>query len=295
MQGKESKSDKIFLFFIYLTCAIMIFIVAYPLYFVLIASFSSPEAVVTGEVVWRPIGFNFESYKLILDESKIWIGYKNTIIYTVVGTILNVFLTTLAAYPLSRKNMPCRTLFTFIIAFTMLFSGGMIPIYLVVKSLGLTDTIWAMVIPNAIATYNLLVMKSYFQNSIPEELIEAGEIDGCNEFRTLKDVVLPLSKPIMAVILLFYAVGHWNAYFNALIYLREQSLYPLQVILREILLQNDISAAGGLDTTGMYEKMMQGESMKYSIILISSLPVMLLYPLVQKHFVKGVMVGAIKG
>jgi putative aldouronate transport system permease protein len=176
----------------------------------------------------------------------------------------------------------------------MLFSGGMIPVYMVVRGLNITDTIWAMVIPNAIATYNMLVMKNYFQSSIPEELHEAAAIDGCGPFQSLLKVVLPLSRPILAVITLFYAVGHWNAFFNAIIYLRDQKLYPLQIVLREIMLQNSLEAVGG-DMTGMYEKVMRGETMKYAVIIVASVPVLLFYPLVQKYFTKGIMVGAIKG
>ena len=175
----------------------------------------------------------------------------------------------------------------------MLFSGGLIPTYLLVRQLGLYDTIWAMILPTGITTYNMLVMKSFFQSSIPIELKEAAHLDGCNDLRTLLLVVLPLSGPILAVMVLFYAVAHWNEYFNALIYLRNRALMPLQVVLREILLQNQELAAG--DGTGLYERMMAAETMKYAIIIIASVPVICLYPLVQRHFVKGVMVGAIKG
>ena len=269
-------------------------VIAYPLYFVIIASFSQPEAVLNGKLRFLPIGFNLESYQMVLQEEKVWIGYRNTILYTILGTIINLFLTTLGAYSLSRKDMPARTLLTFVISFTMLFGGGRIPVYMVVKNLKLTDTIWAMVIPNAIATYNLLVMKNYFQSSIPDELQEAAAIDGCDHFRTLIKVVLPLSTPIIAVIVLFYAVGHWNAFFNAVLYLRNQDLFPLQIVLRDILLQNSLEAVGG-DLTGMYEKVMRGETMKYALIIVASLPVILIYPFVQKYFVKGIMVGAIKG
>ena len=221
-------------------------------------------------------------------------GIPYTLLYTVLGTCINLVLTTLAAYALSRKDMPWRTPLTFVISFTMLFGGGMIPVYMVVRGLHLTDTLWAMVIPNAIATYNLLVMKNYFQSSIPEELQEAAAIDGCSHFKTLIKVVLPLSTPILAVIVLFYAVGHWNAFFNAVIYLRNQELFPLQIVLRDILLQNSLEAVGG-DLTGMYEKVMRGETMKYALIIVASAPVIIMYPFVQKYFVKGIMVGAIKG
>lgn len=273
---------------------LIILVIAYPLYFVVIASFSQPEAVLGGKLRFLPVGFNLESYQMVLTEPKVWTGYRNTILYTVLGTCINLVLTTLAAYPLSRKDMPFRGILTFVASFTMLFGGGMIPVYLVVRGLKLTDSIWAMVIPNALATYNMLVMKNYFQSSIPEELQEAAAIDGCDHFGTLIRVVLPLSAPIMAVIVLFYAVGHWNAFFNAIIYLRNQDLFPLQVVLRDILLQNSLEAVGG-DLTGMYEKVMRGESMKYALIIVASAPVIMLYPFVQKYFVKGVMVGAIKG
>ncbi len=277
-----------------LLSVIIMVIIAYPLFFVVIASFSDPQAVLGGKITFWPVGFNLESYKMILKEPKIWNGYRNTIFYTVLGTFINFILTTLTAYPLSRKDMPYRKLLTFFITFTMLFSGGMIPVYMVVRGLNLTDTIWAMVIPGAISTYNMLVMKNYFQTSIPEELHEAAAIDGCGHFQSLLRVILPLSTPIIAVIILFYAVGHWNAFFNAIIYLRDQRLYPLQIILREIMLQNSLEAVGG-DMIGMYEKVMRGETMKYAVILVASAPVLAFYPFVQKYFVKGIMVGAVKG
>lgn len=294
MVRKKSKGDKIFDTTLIVISIIIMIIIAYPLYFVIIASVSQPEAVLGGKVSFLPVGFNIESYKMVLAERKVWIGYRNTLLYTILGTSINLVLTTLAAFALSRKDMPFRTPFTFIISFTMLFGGGMIPVYMVVKGLHLTDTIWAMVIPNAIATYNLLVMKNYFQSSIPDELQEAAAIDGCSHFQTLRKVVLPLSTPIIAVIVLFYAVGHWNAFFNAVLYLRNQELNPLQIVLRDILLQNSLEAVGG-DMTGMYEKVMRGETMKYALIIVASAPVIILYPFVQKYFVKGIMVGAIKG
>lgn len=294
MVSKKSKGDKIFDAVLIVISLVIMIIIAYPLYFVVIASVSQPEAVLGGKVSFLPVGFNLESYKMVLAERKVWIGYRNTLLYTVLGTSINLVLTTLAAFALSRKDMPLRTPLTFIISFTMLFGGGMIPVYMVVKGLHLTDTIWAMVIPNAIATYNLLVMKNYFQSSIPDELQEAAAIDGCSHFQTLRKVVLPLSTPIIAVIVLFYAVGHWNAFFNAVLYLRNQELNPLQIVLRDILLQNSLEAVGG-DMTGMYEKVMRGETMKYALIIAASAPVIMLYPFVQKYFVKGIMVGAVKG
>ena len=294
MWRKKSRGDLLFDAVLVVISVLIILLVAYPLYFIIIASFSQPEAVLGGKLRFLPVGFNVESYQMVLAEKKVWVGYRNTIFYTVLGTCINLVITVLVAYPLSRKDMPCRGLFTFVASFTMLFGGGMIPVYLVVRRLGIVDSIWAMVIPNALATYNMLVMKNYFQSSVPEELQEAAAIDGCDYFRTLMRVVMPLSAPILAVITLFYAVGHWNAFFNAIIYLRNQDLFPLQIVLRDILLQNSLEAVGG-DLTGMYEKVMRGETMKYALIIVASLPVIAMYPFVQKYFVKGVMVGAIKG
>lgn len=291
---KKSTNDRLFDIVIILISIVIMLMVAYPLYYVIIASFSKPEAVLSGKLTFLPVGFNMKSYEMVLREPKIWRGYGNTIIYTVLGTLINLVLTTLCAYPLSRKDMPYRTLLTFLVSFTMLFGGGMIPVYLVVKNIGITDSIWAMVIPNALNTYNMLVMKNYFQSSIPGELQEAAAIDGCSHMQTLLRVVLPLSKPILAVITLFYAVQHWNAFFNAIIYLRNEALFPLQIILREILLQNSLEAVGG-DMTGMYEKVMQGETMKYALIIVASVPILIFYPFVQKYFTKGIMVGAVKG
>ena len=290
---RESRGDRIFQGVVLAIGVIIMLIVAYPLYFTVIASFSKPEDVLMGRVLLWPKNISFESYKMVITEKDIWMGYGNTILYTVLGTAVNVLLTILIAYPLSCKELPWRKQLTFVASFTMLFSGGLIPTFLVVRNLGLYNTIWAMILPTGITTYNMLVMKNFFQSSIPHELKEAAELDGCNQIQTLLLVVLPLSGAIIAVVVLFYAVGHWNAYFNALIYLKDRAKFPLQVILREILLQNQELAAG--DGTGLYEKMRAAETMKYAIIIVSSLPVICMYPFVQKYFVKGVMVGAIKG
>lgn len=291
---RSSRSDRVLETVMVIIGLIIMLIVAYPLYFVVIASISKPEDVLLGKVVLWPQNISLLSYQMVIEEQRIWTGYRNTLIYAGLGTTINLLLTTLLAYPLSRKDMPLRTTLTFLASFTMMFSGGMVPTYLVVRSLGLTDKIWAMVIPGAIATYNMLIMKNFFQSNIPLELQEAAQLDGCSDFKLLIMVVLPLSKAILAVITLFYVVGHWNAFFDAIIYLRNRKLFPLQLILREILLQNQDLAASG-DGTGLYEKMMAAETMKYAVIIVSSLPVLILYPFVQKHFVTGVMVGAIKG
>ncbi|MGG4032400.1 carbohydrate ABC transporter permease [Paenibacillus cisolokensis] len=280
---------------VYAISGLILLSVLYPLLFVLSASFSDPVMVMNGEMWLWPKGFTLDAYKEIFRFDAVWNGYANTLLYTSVGTVVNVVMTTLAAYPLSRRDLPGRGALMFAITFTMFFHGGLIPTYLIVKDLGMVNTMWAMVVPTAIATYNLIVMRTYFQNSIPWELQEASLIDGCSNTRLLLHIILPLSKPIIAVMVLFYAVGHWNAFFNALIYLRDDERYPLQLVLREILI---VSQSSFLDesgsTFGMTEKLLLAESIKYGLIIVASVPVLILYPFVQKHFVKGVMIGSIK-
>ncbi|MGP0583428.1 carbohydrate ABC transporter permease [Paenibacillus timonensis] len=291
---KGPSDERWFDVIVYLIAAVIILIVLYPLLFVVSASFSDPARVLNGEVWLFPKGVTLEAYNNILHNEQIWIGYRNSIFYTVVGTLINIVMTLLAAYPLSRPDLPGRKGLMLIITLTMFFSGGLIPSYLLVKSLGMVDTMWALIIPGAISTYNLIVMRTYFQSSIPWELQEAAHIDGCSNWRLLVSIILPLSKPILAVMVLFYAVGHWNAFFNALIYIRSEHLYPLQLVLREILM---ISQSTGVDggNVGMEEKILLSESIKFAVIIVSSLPVLVMYPFVQRHFVKGVMIGSIKG
>ncbi|WP_391574363.1 carbohydrate ABC transporter permease [Cohnella sp.] len=285
--------DRAFDAVVYAIAVLIIVIVLYPLIFIVSASLSDPAKVLGGEVWLLPKGFNVEAYINIMQNDKIWIGYRNTIFYAVVGTLVNLIMTILAAYPLSRPDLPGRGPLMLIITLTMFFSGGLIPTYMLVKGLGMVDTIWALIVPGAIATYNLIVMRTYFQSSIPWELQEAAHIDGCTNWRLLVNIILPLSKPILAVMVLFYAVGHWNSFFGALIYIRNESLYPLQLVLRDILLisQSDIADSG----VGLEDKILLAESIKYAVIIVSSLPVLVMYPFVQRHFVKGVMIGSIKG
>ncbi|GGD61869.1 carbohydrate ABC transporter permease [Paenibacillus nasutitermitis] len=292
---QKISDDKAFDVVIYIIAFVIIAIVLYPLLFVVSASFSDPAKIINGEVWLWPKGVTLDSYANVFKDERIWNAYKNTIMYTVVGTFINIVLTTLLAYPLSRKDLPERNFLMLFIVFTMFFSGGIIPTYLVVQNLGLIDSIWAMVIPSAIATYNVIVMRTFFQSSIPWELQEAALIDGCSNFRLFLRIILPLSKPIIAVMVLFYAVGHWNSFFSALIYLNDDHLYPLQIILREILIQNQSATDIGLTDFEMVKQIMLAESMKYAVIVIASLPVIVMYPFVQKYFVKGVMVGSIKG
>ncbi|WP_062105937.1 carbohydrate ABC transporter permease [Bacillus niameyensis] len=293
----RTKGDKIFDFFNTAFFTIVLFITIYPLYFMVIASFSSPDAVNNGEIWFWPKDITFKGYEMIFNHDKIWIGYKNSIIYTLVGTTINVILTITGGYALSRKDLAGRNIFMFFIVFTMFFSGGMIPTYLLVKDLGMVNTIWAMVIPNAISAYNLIIVRTFFQGTIPDELLEAGKIDGCTNWKFFMKIVVPLSIPIIAVMVLFHAVGHWNTYFNALIYLRDSALHPLQLVLREVLVlsqANEVTDSGAL---AEMEAEMQSISqlIKYGVVIIASLPMLVLYPFVQRHFVKGVMIGSIKG
>lgn len=290
---KEASSERLFDILIYAIAAIIIVIVLYPLLFIVSASFSDPARVLNGEVWLLPKGVTLDAYENILHNDKIWTGYRNTILYTTVGTAINIIMTILAAYPLSRPDLPGRNGIMVLITLTMFFNGGLIPTYLLVKDLGMVDTMWALIIPGAIATYNLIVMRTYFQSSIPWELQEAAHIDGCSNWRLLFSIILPLSKPILAVMVLFYAVGHWNSFFNALIYIRNEDLHPLQLVLREILLISQSDAVDG--SVGLEKSILLAESIKYAVIIVSSLPVLLMYPLVQRHFVKGVMIGSIKG
>lgn len=293
ISARQTKQDVIFELIINVLIVIIILIVLYPLIFVVSASLSNPMKIMQGEVWLLPKEFTLSSYEKVFRDPSILTGYRNTILYTVVGTAINLVMTIMGAYPLSRKDLYGRGLITAIFTFTMFFSGGLIPTYLLIKNLGMLNTFWVMVIPNAVAMYNMIIMRTFFQNTIPVELLEAASIDGCSNLRFLLKIVLPLSTPIIAVMVLFYGVGHWNAFFNALIYLTDEKKYPLQLILREILLQSQVQEM--TDMENYQEQLMQAEGIKYAVIIVSSLPVLMLYPFLQRYFVKGVMIGAIKG
>jgi len=268
---------------------------AFPLLNVLASSFSSVDAVMSGKVVAWPVEFNLEGYKAVFRTNDVWIGYRNSLFYMVFGTIINLVMTMLAAYPLSRSDMPGQGPIMMLFTFTMIFGGGMIPSYILVKDLGMLNTIWAMVIPGAIGIHNMIITRTFISSSIPKEMLEAAQIDGCSDFQYFLRMVLPLSGSVMAVITLYYAVGHWNAYMNAFMYLTDEQLYPLQIFLRNILVSNQVSADLMVDEFGQMQNFGLAELLKFSLIVVAALPVMLLYPIVQKHFVKGVMIGAVKG
>lgn len=270
-------------------------IVAYPIIYVFSASFSSRAAVISGRVILWPVEPSLEGYQAVFKEARVWSGYANTILYTIVGTCINLILSILCAYPLSRKDFLGRNVFMFIVTFTMIFTGGMLPTYLVIKDLGMINTRWAMLLPGAISAYNVIIMRTFFQSNISDELLEAAFLDGCSNIRFLLQIVLPLSKAITAVMVLYYGVWHWNSYFNAYLYLNDRSLYPLQIILREILVLNQISSEIVTDPELAASKQGLADLLKFSLIIVSSLPIWCLYPFVQKYFVKGVMIGSVKG
>ncbi|MEK3984216.1 carbohydrate ABC transporter permease [Paenibacillus sp. FSL K6-3166] len=290
---KESTGDKLFLTTIYILLSLVVIAVIYPLIFIISSSISSPAAVTSGRVWLWPVDISFKGFKVLLNTPEIITGYGNSIFYTAAGTFISVVLTIMIAYPLSRRGFFGRNTLMMIITFTMIFSGGLIPTYMVVKELHLIDTRWALLIPNAIWVWQVIIARSFFQSSIPEELLEASEIDGCSDMRFVWSVVIPLSKPILAVLVLMYAVGQWNAYFDALIYLKSANLFPLQLVLRSIIIQNN--SAGTMDAMKMVERQQLAELLKYALIVIATLPVLVIYPFVQRYFVQGMLVGSVKG
>lgn len=297
---KDTRADKIFLIFVYVFLAISLLIVLYPLIYIISASISNPHLVNSGEMWFLPKGITFEGYRTLLGNSSIWRGYLNTIYYTVLGTSINLLVTLPCAYALSREDFYGRRAFTNFMLVTMFLSGGLIPSYLLIRSLGMLNTVWALVIPGAVSVYNVVVTRTFFQSTIPREMEEAAIVDGCSDFRLFMQIVLPLSTPIIAVMALFYGVGHWNSFFSALIYLSDRSMYPLQMILREILILQDMSSNTVNNVTSemanmLYSKQQLAQVIKYGVMIVSSLPVIIVYPFLQKYFVKGMMVGSIKG
>ena len=282
----ETLSEKIFIVFTVLFLLTSFLVVVYPIYFIISASLSDPELVSSGHVWLFPKGITLDGYKAIMEYKKIWIGFRNTVVYTVAGTAMSLFVTLPAAYALSRKDFLIRNTVMFMFVFTMFFTGGLIPTYLVISQLNLIDSIWVMIIPFSLNVYNLIIARTYFQSTLPSVLQEAAAIDGCGDFHFFTKIVLPISKPIIAVVALYYGVYLWNSYFMPMIYLRSAERQALQVILRDVLIQNE-----------QLESMTQNlaDIIKYGIIIISALPMIAVYPFVQKYFIKGVMIGSVKG
>jgi ABC-type glycerol-3-phosphate transport system permease component len=291
-----SVSDRLFYLVDYTLLAFCGLVVLIPLLNIVAQSFSDPQSVISGTVFIWPRNFTLKTFTMILRNRFVLTGYWNTLVYMTVGTVINLILTILCAYPLSRKDFAGRNIITLIMAFTMMFSGGMIPTYLVVMDLGLINTRWAMWLPGAMTVWNMILARTFFQNSIPKEMYESAELDGAGDTTVLLKIVLPLSGPILAVLTLFYAIGHWNSYFDAMLYLRSQELFNIQLILRIAIssIQQLMTQTGG-DMASQQMALALGEASKYVIIVISMLPVLIIYPFVQRHFIKGIMIGAIKG
>jgi multiple sugar transport system permease protein/putative aldouronate transport system permease protein len=292
---KESRGDRVFNLVNYVLLAAFFLIVLYPLVYIVSASFSDPTAVISGRMWLWPVDPTLLGYEAIFQYESIVRGYLNSIFYAVVGTLVNVAMTILAAYPLSRRDLYGRRWLMFLFVFTTLFSGGLIPTYLVVQDVGLLNTRWALIVPTALVVFNVIITRTYFLMTIPHELLEAAQIDGCDDFTFLRTVVLPLSGPIVAVNALFYAIGHWNQFFSALIYLTDESLFPLQLVLREILVQNSIDPAQMTDAQELLRRQNLRDLLKYSLIVVASVPPLLVYPFVQRYFVKGMLIGSLKG
>lgn len=299
---RNAREDRVFYALDYALLTFAFVIVIYPLIYIISSSFSDAQEVLTGRVWLLPINPNLDGYKAVFEYKDVWLGYGNSIFYTVFGTIYNVAMTMIVAYPLARKDFIGRGPIMFLFTFTMFFHGGLIPTYLLIKSLGMIDTRAVLIVPGAIIVWYLIITRTYLQSTIPGELYEAARVDGASNTRMFWHIVLPLSGPIIAVIILFYAVNHWNSYFNALIYIRDDNLRPLQLILREILIQNSMNILDDMMadmTEEQLEQMTRREFLvallQYSLIVVATVPVLVMYPFVQRHFIKGVMIGSIKG
>ncbi|MEK0317470.1 carbohydrate ABC transporter permease [Cohnella sp. 56] len=290
---KTRNSDRLLETLLYIWAAIVLVAVLYPLYFIVIASFSDPSAVGGGHVWLFPKGFTLDGYKELFKHSNIWIGYRNTIFYTAVGTAIGLAVNLSAAYALSRKDLVGRKFLSLFFIFTMFFNGGLVPTFLTIRDFHLYDTFWVMVLPFSVAVFDIIVARTFFQTGIPPELWEAAQMDGCGNLRFYVQMVLPLSKAIISVLALWFAVGQWNSYFNGLIYLQNPDLYPLQLVLRDILVTNQMQNALGTGEAAQIALRL-ANLLRYSVIIVATLPIMCLYPFVQKHFNKGVMIGAVK-
>ncbi|WP_130836240.1 carbohydrate ABC transporter permease [Lachnoclostridium sp. Marseille-P6806] len=290
-----SLGEKIFTIVDYVLLILLVIVIAYPLIYIVSASFSSPQAVISGKVLLLPVDVTLKGYRAVFQNPKIMTGFRNSFLYTIVGTLINLVMTVLCAYPLSRKEFTARNRITSYFVFTMYFSGGLVPTYILVRNLHMVNTVWAMLIPTAMSSYNMIICRTYMVNSIPDELYEACEIDGGSPWEYLVKVVVPLCKPILAVMVLYYGVSHWNDYYNAMIFLKNEMLQPLTIVMREILIQNQVDFTMLRDAKAASEMQGLAQLLKYSTIVVASVPVLAIYPFVQKYFVEGVMIGAVKG
>lgn len=289
---KRKRNDTIFYVINAFLLGVVALIVLYPLYFIIIASISDPDAVLAGKVVLYPVDITLSGFQKIMERTDVWRGYLNTIIYTVITVVLSLVVTIPAGWALSRKTLPGKKFWMIYFIIPMFFGGGLIPFYNVMSSLKLVNTIWAIILPAALSVWNLFMTKTFFESSVPGGLIEAAKIDGAGQFRTFFLIVLPLAKAIMAVMALYYAVGQWNSYFNAMIFLQNENLYPLQLVLKEILIASESTVGGSGET--ILEQYRLANQLKYASVIVSSLPVLMLYPFVQKYFAQGAMIGSLK-
>lgn len=289
-----STGDKIFNVVNALIMILICIVIVYPIYYVLVASMTDPVIVNSGKPLLYPEKLYLQGYKTTLSYKPLWTAYKNTIFYTVVGTIVSLIATIPAGYTLSRKDLPGRRGLIFVFTFTMFFSGGIIPLYLTIKNLGIYNSVWAMVLPSAVSAYNLIVCRSFFESGIPDELLEAAKVDGCSDFRFFFKIAIPISTTIIAVMCLFYATAMWNQFFNALMYLQDDNKMPLQVVLRNLVLMNQANQMGSSGDS-MVTKQKLAEQLKYCIVVVSAAPLLIVYPFLQKYFAKGVTIGAVKG
>ncbi|CAN7247682.1 carbohydrate ABC transporter permease [Paenibacillus sp. LjRoot153] len=294
MNKHGSIGSKIFDNFNILFLVLLVFATLYPIYYIFIVSISDGNLVTRGMIKWIPMDITFDAYKVVLKNPEIWRTYGNTLLYTTVGTMINVIMTALCAYPLSRKDFYGRGIFIFMVAVTMFISGGLIPTYLVVQKLGLVDTMWALVLPPAISTFNMIIMKTYFEG-IPMALQESAYLDGANEIQVLFKIIIPLSLPVMATMVLFYSVHHWNSFFPALIYLNDSDKFPVQVLLRNIVIAGEFSDQTADIGSASSNFRVVAANYKFAVIIITILPILVVYPYLQKYFVKGAMIGALKG
>lgn len=292
---EKSREDKVFQCVVNSLAILIGAIVLYPLIYVVSASFSAPSRIMSGEVWLWPVEPTLNAYKRVFSSADILTGYGNTIFYSCLSTAISLIMTIMAAYPLAQRQLKGRGLVTFMIVFTMFFSGGMIPAYINLRNLKMLNTVWAIVIPGAISANNMIIMRNYFQNSVPGELHEAAEIDGSSPLGTMLRIVLPLSKSILVVITLYYFVGVWNSYSAPLLYLRDRSKWPLQIFLRQMLINSDMGDMGETVGENDLETQLLYEALKYAIIVVSAVPLLVIYPMIQRFFQKGIMVGSLKG
>ena len=291
----RSRGDKILDGGIIALMAVITVCALYPLWFVLIASFSDPTAISNGKVIFWPVGVNTSAYGKLFRTAKIWIGYRNSLLYTVFGTLINLLVTVSAGFALSRKTLPGRRALLVFFIITMYVSGGTIPSYLLMKSLGLLNTVWAILLPGAMSVYNMIIARSFFESGIPESIYESATIDGAGWLRCYTRFAIPLSKPMIAVLTLFFALGHWNSYFNAMIYISNEKIQVLQVIIKQITANISAALAESMTDAEMIRQVQEKQLLKYAVVVVSVVPMVLLYPFVQRYLIQGIMIGAVKG